>query len=508
MNQHDMSVKRALISVSNKEGIIPFATALHALHVEIIATGGTRQLLSDAGIPVREILDVTGFPEIMDGRVKTLHPKIHAGILGLREKHADIAKAQAIEWIDLVVVNLYPFAETIQRPDCTFDQAIENIDIGGPAMIRAAAKNMGWVGVMVDPADYVTVVNELTTTHQLSDVTRKMLATKAFQHTAAYDAMISEYLSAPTELHLQTAKYAELRYGENPHQSASAYHLQGQGTGILSATQHQGKSLSYNNITDADAAYRCVQEFSQPACVIVKHANPCGVAVAEGMAEAFIAAFQADSLSAFGGVVALNRHCTAETAQAIKEVFIEVVIAPSYSQEALALLASKPNLRVLALPNGTHGTRQREMKYITGGLLIQDVDQTRLTAAGLTMVTQSHPTADQIAALLFAWQVVKHIKSNAILIAKENVTLGIGAGQVSRVDAVEIAIKKAGMCAMGAVLASDAFFPFRDSIDLIAAAGIKTIIQPGGSVRDSDIITACNEYNIAMAFTGIRCFKH
>lgn len=513
MNETNIKIKRALISVSDKTGIIEFAAALIKLNIEILSTGGTSKLLRDASIPVRDVSDITGFPEIMDGRVKTLHPKVHGGILGLRDDHAAIANQHDINWIDLVVVNLYPFAATIQKPNVQFDDAVENIDIGGPTMIRSAAKNMGWVGVVVDPADYNHVLTELSSQSELTFETRKTLATKAFGHTAEYDTLIHGYLSntatttsTTSNLTLTLEKFADLRYGENPQQSATAYRFPNT-TGILTAKQHQGKELSYNNIADADAAVACVREFEKPACVIVKHANPCGVAVASTIESAFEKAFQADSISAFGGIVALNRPCTKELAEKISQIFFEVIIAPSYLSDALTILEKKPNLRVLELENQKQVMPQ-EIKYVEGGFLIQDKDTSVIHINELKIVTQQQPTQSELETMQFAWQVVKHIKSNAILIAKENVTLGVGAGQVSRIDAVEIAIKKVGSNLSNTILASDAFFPFRDSIDRIAEAGIHAVIQPGGSVRDEEIIAACNEHGITMVFTGKRCFKH
>lgn len=510
MNQEKTNIKRALISVSDKQGIIEFAKGLHEHGVEIISTGGTSTLLRAAGIPVIDVAEITGFPEIMDGRVKTLHPKVQGGILGLRDKHAEIAAAHAIPWIDLVVVNLYPFAETLKKSQVTLDDALENIDVGGPTMLRAAAKNMGWVGVIVDPVDYTLLLDELHRTQQLSFATRRHLAAKAFAHTAHYDALISAYLAPhpfPEILNISLTKQAVLRYGENPHQAACAY--QGSaGSGILSAQQYQGKEMSYNNIADTDAAWQCVREFARPACVVVKHATPCGVAEGNDIAEVLHRALQADAQSAFGGIVALNRLCTVEIAQALAKIFIEVLIAPAYDPEALAVLAQKPNLRVLCLPLGLEQKLRHEIKFIQDGLLMQDQDRGELNAKDLQVVTALKPSEHLLQDLLFAWHVVKHVKSNAILIAKNQTTLGVGAGQVSRIDAVDIAVRKAGEGLSGAVLASDAFFPFRDSIERIAQTGIVAIIQPGGSLRDEEVIAACNKYKIAMVFTGKRCFKH
>jgi len=521
MNPQIVPVSRVLISVSDKTGIVEFASALAARRIEIISTGGTSKLLRDANIPVKDVAEVTGFAEMMDGRVKTLHPRIHGGILGQRDEHAAIAQKHNIDWIDLVVVNLYPFAATIKKMDTTFADAIENIDVGGPAMIRAAAKNMNWVGVIVEPNDYADIVTELNTHNGLSLVTRQQLATKAFAHTAEYDQVIYDYLASrdvqgkkqspsvfPAAFNLSLEKFADLRYGENPHQAACAYQFAGHLTGILSAKQYQGKQLSYNNIADADAALACVSEFSQPACVVVKHANPCGVAVVEESYTAFQRAFQADAQSAFGGIVALNRLCDKTMAEAIASVFVEVLIAPGYTSEALTILASKQNLRVLALDFTNKSHSQQEFKFIDGGILIQDQDTAMIQEQNLKVVTALQPTTEDIATIRFAWPVLKHVKSNAIVIAKNNVTVGIGAGQVSRVDAVDIALKKAGINSKGAVLASDAFFPFRDSIDRLLGTGIRVVVQPGGSIRDQEVIDACNEHGIAMVLTGMRCFKH
>lgn len=511
MNSSDIFIKRALISVSDKKGIVEFARSLHTLNIEILSTGGTSQLLRDANIPVRDVSDVTQFPEMMDGRIKTLHPKIHGGILGLRDEHAAIAKTHQIPWIDLVVVNLYPFAKTIQKPDVTWDDAIENIDIGGPTLIRAAAKNMGWVGVVVDPLDYTSLLTELTEKNSLSFLTRKQLAEKAFKHTAAYDSLIYQYLVqddplSADRMELTLEKHQDLRYGENPHQAACAYRFS-QTMGILNAKQHQGKELSYNNISDADAAYACVRELKEPACVIVKHATPCGVATADSILEAYQHAFLADPASAFGGVIALNRVCTQELAVELSKTFFEVFIAPGFEADALTLLSNKPNLRVLELDLNVL-TKTHEMKFIEGGVLVQEKDAKHISALDLKVVTKRKPDPTEIESMLFAWPVLKHIKSNAILIAKNKMTKGVGAGQVSRIDAVEMALKKAGQELTGTILASDAFFPFRDSIDRLAHTEIRAIIQPGGSIRDEEVIAACDEYGIAMVFTGMRCFKH
>lgn len=506
-------VKRALISVSDKSGLIEFANNLVNLGVEIISTGGTSKELTKANIAHKQVDEITGLPEMLDGRVKTLHPNVHGGILAKRDKHASEVNQHQIGWIDLVVVNFYPFAEAIKNKDLTWDEAVEYIDIGGPTMVRAAAKNFAWVGVVVDPKDYSRVIDELENKNGLEFATRKDLAEKAFSLTAHYDGMIHKYFLEkqpdapyPKNLHLQLEKSLDLRYGENPHQKACAYQFIKDKSGILSALQHQGKPLSFNNILDAEAAWGCIREFEEPACVIVKHANPCGAATGRTIDEAYRKAYEADSLSAFGGIVAINRPCTKEMAQAMEKVFIEVVLAPRYTPEALALFAAKPNLRVLEMTNESQ--HAWEMKFVSGGLLMQEKDPQVIEAADLKIVTDIKPNHDEVSTMLFAWRVLKHIKSNGILIAKHNQTVGIGAGQVSRVDAVDLAIRKAGKKIDDTVLASDAFFPFRDSIDLLARTGVRAIIQPGGSVRDEEVIAACNEHNIAMAFTGKRCFRH
>lgn len=507
-------VKRALLSVSDKSGMVEFAQSLIECGVEIISTGGTSKLLADAGIKHKQVDEITGLPEMLDGRVKTLHPKVHGGILGKRDKHADEAAKHDIGWIDLVVVNFYPFSDNVKALDMPWEKVVEYIDIGGPTMVRAAAKNFAWVGVVVDPSDYATVIDELRAQNGLAFETRKNMAAKVFALTARYDSMISHYFetragqneACPPQIDLRLQKQTELRYGENPHQKACAYSLGNNEASILSAHQHQGKELSYNNILDTEAAWNCVSEFDLPACVIVKHANPCGAASALTIDEAYGKAYQADPLSAFGGIVALNRPCTKEIAEAITSIFMEVVIAPEYTADALAVFASKANLRVLSMPK--YLKQQWEMKFINGGVLMQERDAQEIKSGDLKVVTKSQPSKDELDAMLFAWRVLKHVKSNGILIAKHNATVGIGAGQVSRIDAVDMAVRKANDSINDTVLASDAFFPFRDSIDRIAKTGIRAIIQPGGSVRDEEVIAACNEHNIAMVFTGKRCFKH
>ena len=512
MNTEKTSVKTALISVSNKENIIELGKGLDGLGIEIISTGGTAKALRDVGITVTNVSDYTGFPEIMGGRVKTINPLVEGGILGLRDKHAEDAEAHNIKWIDLVVCNLYPFAETIQKHDVTLDIALEHIDIGGTTMIRSAAKNVGWVGVVVDPADYDSVLNELQEHGGLTFDTRKRLSAKAFGHTTKYDTLIHNYLKSEPlsdDFSLTFEKYYDLRYGENPHQQAAAYKAPiATGSNILNAVIHQGKKLSYNNIMDADGALDCVKEFDEPACVVVKHANPCGVATGEDITDCFHRAFNADSLSAFGGIVALNRTCTTDIAEALRKIFIEIVLAPDFEAGALELFAKKENLRVLEI--GQLGSREPrlEYKYVDGGLLVQETDVKTIVLDDLTTVTKVKPSDKNMVDMLFGWKVLKHVKSNAILIAKDNTTLGIGPGQVSRVDAVEIAVRKSGDYLDASILASDAFFPFRDSIDQIAETGIKAVIQPGGSIRDEEVIEACDEHGIAMVFTGARCFKH
>lgn len=511
MNTSTTPVKRVLISVSDKTGLIELGRGLAAIGVEVLSTGGTAKALRDNGISVTDVSTYTGFPEIMDGRVKTLHPKIHGGILGLRDEHLTQALTHGIEWIDLVVCNLYPFAQTIQQPNVTPDTALENIDIGGPSMIRSAAKNVGWTTVVVDPADYPSLLAELQG-GGIAYETRQRLSAKAFGHTAAYDAMIHQYFSQekfPAELTLPYKKHEALRYGENPHQDACVYREpDSAGSTILNAKVLQGKQLSYNNINDADGAYSLLREFTEPACVIVKHANPCGAAADESLANAFRRAYEADPLSAFGGVIALNRPCTKEIAEAICAFFCEIVIAPSFETEALALLAQKKNLRLLEVDMIRPHVSHLEYRFVNGGLLVQDADVKTITPFDLKTVTKKQPTEEEIRDLLFAWKVVKHMKSNAILLVKNNTTVGIGVGQVSRVDAVDIAIKKAGDRVRGSVLASDAFFPFRDSIDKISGTGITAIIQPGGSIKDEEVIAACDEHKLAMVFTGFRSFKH
>jgi len=518
------SVRQALLSVSDKSGLVEFARGLAALGFGLLSTGGTAKALAQAGLPVTEIASYTGFPEMLDGRVKTLHPKVHGGILARRDLpgHVEALDRHGIPTIDLVVVNLYPFRETVARADCTFDDAIENIDIGGPAMIRSAAKNHAHVGVVVDPADYPALLAELESSGgTLGHSTRFALAEKAFSHTAAYDAAISTYLGArdsagaekalPDRFNWQGSKIQDMRYGENPHQRAAFYRDERPAPGsIATARQLQGKELSYNNVADADAAWECVRGFSGCACVIVKHANPCGVACAPTTLEAYRSAFATDPTSAFGGIIAFNREVDAATLEAVSAQFLEVLIAPSYTADALAAIARKVNVRVLAIELAD-GSNAWEFKRVGGGMLIQTPDTDSIDAGSLKTVTRRAPTPDQITDLLFAWRVARFVKSNAIVYCARLHTLGIGAGQMSRVDSTRIAALKAanaGLDLAGSVVASDAFFPFRDGLDVVAEHGAVAVIQPGGSMRDAEVIAAADERGIAMVFSGIRHFRH
>ncbi len=524
-----MKISQALISVSDKRGIVDFARALHALGIKLLSTGGSAKLLRESGLPVTEVSDYTGFPEMLDGRVKTLHPKVHAGILAKRDApdHLATLAAHAIPTIDLVVVNLYPFAQTVAKPGCTLEEAIENIDIGGPTMVRAAAKNhgseAGGVGVVTDPDGYTAIIEELKANDcALSYASRFSLAKQAYTHTARYDGMISNWLTRldaenkPTtfadSLHLAFDKVEDLRYGENPHQSAAFYREPGLVPGgIASYTQLQGKELSYNNIADADAAWECVKAFSaSPTCVIVKHANPCGVAVAGTAEDAYRKAFSTDPTSAFGGIIAFNVAIDQAAAEAVSGQFAEVIIAPEITAEARAVFAAKQNLRVLTVPLG-RAEAGLDFKRVGGGLLVQTADAARITATDLKVVTKRAPSDREMSDMLFAWTVAKYVKSNAIVYCLEGKTVGVGAGQMSRVDSARIAAIKAennGLSVAGSVVASDAFFPFRDGLDVLAKAGATAVIQPGGSVRDAEVIAAADEHDIAMVFTGFRHFRH
>lgn len=512
-----MAIKRALISVSNKEGLVSFAKSLQELGIEIISTGGTKKILAENGVQVIGISEITGFPEILDGRVKTLHPLIHGGLLGVRdnEEHLKQMNEHEITPIDLVVVNLYPFKQTILKADVTLAEAIENIDIGGPSMLRSAAKNYRDVTVLVDPNDYDVVLEELTTKGAVAFEVNQRLAAKVFRHTAAYDALIAEYFTNlvgeehPESFTVTYEKKQALRYGENPHQKAAFYEkpLPVDGS-ITSAKQLHGKELSFNNIKDADAALKIVKEFTESAVVAVKHMNPCGVGVGATALEAYQNAYDADPVSIFGGIVAFNREVDVLVAEKLHEIFLEIIIAPAFSDEALAILTKKKNLRLLTIDVEAKGIQEQTLTSVQGGLLVQDDDFYSLSDANITVPTKREPTEAEWEALKLGWKVVKHVKSNAIVLTKANMTIGVGAGQMNRVGAANIAIAQAGEKADGAVLASDAFFPMDDTVEAAAKAGITAIIQPGGSVKDQDSINKADEYGIAMVFTGIRHFKH
>jgi len=516
-------VKQALISVSDKTGVVEFAKTLAQLGYRLLSTGGTAKLLAEQGLAVTEVAAYTGFPEILDGRVKTLNPHIHAGLLARRPDPAHMKSLQehGIDPIDLLVVNLYPFEQTIAKAGCTFDDAIENIDIGGPAMLRAAAKNHESVAVVVDPGDYGCIVEELQGTGAVSPATRLALAKKVFAHTARYDGAIANYLTAldsegrrgafPDVLSRQWVKVQQMRYGENPHQSAAFYRERDVAPGLLAGyTQLQGKELSYNNIADADAAWDCVRSFDEPACVIIKHANPCGVAVGGSAAEAYSKAFKTDPTSAFGGIIAFNRAVDAAAAQAVSKQFVEVVIAPAFDEAARGVFSAKQNVRLLTVALGS-AQNDFDFKRVGGGLLVQTPDVHALDPAALKVVTAKAPTLAQLADLVFAWNVARFVKSNTIVFAHDGMTLGVGAGQMSRIDSARIAsikAKEAGLSLAGSAAASDAFFPFRDGLDVVVDAGATCVIQPGGSMRDDEVIAAANERGIAMVFTGVRHFRH
>ena len=520
----------ALLSVSDKTGIVDFARELHGAGVKLLSTGGTAKLLADAGLPVTEVSEVTGFPEMLDGRVKTLHPRIHGGLLARRDLPAHMAALQqhGIGTIDLLIVNLYPFAQATARPDCTLEDAIENIDIGGPAMLRAAAKNWQDVAVVIDPADYPRVLSELKA-GKIERNTKFMLAKKVYAHTAAYDGMITNYLTAleegaenatasvpakqeyPEVFNLQLVKTQGLRYGENPHQSAAFYRDARPVEGTLAHwTQLQGKELSYNNIADADAAWECVKTFDAPACVIVKHANPCGVAVGGTAIEAYAKAFKTDPTSAFGGIIAFNQPLDGAAAAEVVKQFVEVIIAPKITREAREVFAGRQNVRLLEVPLSRQ-SNALDFKRVGGGMLLQSADAKNVAAGELRVVSKQQPTHEQMQDLLFAWKVAKFVKSNAIVFCAGGMTLGVGAGQMSRVDSARIASIKAenaGLTLKGSAVASDAFFPFRDGLDVVCDAGATCVIQPGGSMRDEEVIAAANERGIAMVFTGTRHFRH
>jgi len=526
-----MSQLTALISVSDKTGILEFARELHALNVRLLSTGGTAKLLADAGLPVTEVAEHTGFPEMLDGRVKTLHPKIHGGLLARRDlpEHMAAAALHGIAMIDILAVNLYPFEATVAKPGCTLEDAIENIDIGGPAMVRSAAKNWKDVTVLTDAGQYAGVLAELKSAGKTSDKTRFACSVAAFNRIAQYDAAISNYLSArqddgslseyPGQMNSCFVKVQDLRYGENSHQSAALYRDLFPAPGsLVSAKQLQGKELSYNNIADADAAWECVKAFEAPACVIIKHANPCGVAVGADAAEAYGKAFKTDPTSAFGGIIAFNRPVDGAAAQLVVKQFVEVLMAPAFTDEARAIFASKVNVRLMeiALPPGgatpwLQGRNAMDSKRVGSGILLQSADNHFLKAADLKVVTTKQPTAQELQDLLFAWTVAQYVKSNAIVFCAGGMTLGVGAGQMSRIDSARIASIKAenaGLTLKGSAVASDAFFPFRDGLDVVVDAGATSVIQPGGSMRDDEVIAAANERGIAMVFSGVRHFRH
>ena len=522
MPNRTIPIKRALISVSDKSGVVELAQFLVSRDVNILSTGGTAKLLAENGVKVVEVGDYTGYPEMMDGRVKTLHPKVHGGILARRDlaHHTKAMQEHEIPPIDMVVVNLYPFAATVAKPDCTFDDAIENIDIGGPAMVRASAKNHAFVAIVTDTEDYAPIIAEMKANRaSLSGETRLKLAKKAFAHTAEYDGMISTYLSSldeaggrrtfPDKLHLTFSKAQDMRYGENPHQAAAFYVEKHPAPGTLAHYyQLQGKELSYNNIADADAAWQCCRAFDVPACVIVKHANPCGVAIAANTLLAYQRALETDPTSAFGGIIAFNRELDGATAEAVSKQFVEVVLAPLFSVESRKVFSAKQNVRLLEIPLAP-SIKDVDMKRVGGGLLVQSSDD--FDVSQLKVVTKRKPTAEEMNDLIFAFRVAKFVKSNAIVFCRYGMTLGVGAGQMSRVDSTKIAAIKAqhaGLSLRGSVAASDAFFPFRDGLDVIADAGATAVIQPGGSMRDEEVIKAADEHGIAMVMTGMRHFRH
>ncbi len=531
-------IKRALLSVSDKTGIVDFARSLSHKGVDLLSTGGTAKLLADNGIPVTEVSDYTGHPEIMDGRVKTLHPKVHGGILARRGMDEAVMVENGISAIDMVVVNLYPFANAVSDENCTLENAIENIDIGGPTMVRAAAKNHKDVTIVVNASDYERVIDEMNSNDDsLTYQTRFDLAIAAYEHTASYDGMIANYfgkmlpaygekaaasldndlpnekIKFPRTFNSQFIKTQDLRYGENSHQEAAFYkEANPEEASISTAIQLQGKALSYNNIADTDAALECVKEFDEPACVIVKHANPCGVAIGDNVLAAYEGAYKTDPTSAFGGIIAFNRELDANTAEAIiSRQFVEVIIAPSISDAAAQIIAAKPNLRLLECGQWSTQTTGFDYKRVNGGLLIQDRDQGKVASDDLKVVTKRQPTSDEMRDLQFCWKVAKYVKSNAIVYVKNSMTIGVGAGQMSRVYSAKVAGIKAAdenLEVKGSVMASDAFFPFRDGLDAAADAGITAVIQPGGSMRDNEVIAAADEHNIAMVFTGMRHFRH
>jgi phosphoribosylaminoimidazolecarboxamide formyltransferase / IMP cyclohydrolase len=522
-DKQQVRVKRALISVSDKTGIVEFATALRAMDVQLLSTGGTYRLLRDNDLEVTEVADYTGFPEMMDGRVKTLHPRVHGGILARRGQDDTVMAEHGIDPIDMVVVNLYPFAATVAKPGCTLEDAVENIDIGGPTMVRAAAKNHRFVTIVVNAPDYADILQEMQANEGATSLeTRFDLAIKAYQHTAAYDGAIANHFGKlvpggsenfPRTFNTQFHRVQEMRYGENPHQKAAFYReAQPSEAGIATARQLQGKELSYNNVADTDAALECVKNFDAPACVIVKHANPCGVAVAETIGQAYELAFSTDPESSFGGIIAFNRELDATTAAAIVErQFVEVIVAPTVSEDAIAVVAEKKNVRLLACGEWSCPGAALDYKRVNGGLLVQDRDLGMVGLDDIQVVSKVQPTEQQLRDLLFAWKVAKFVKSNAIVYASDGRTIGVGAGQMSRINSARIAgikAEHAGLEVRGSVMASDAFFPFRDGIDSAGKAGIAAVIQPGGSIRDDEVIAAADEHGMAMVYTGMRHFRH
>jgi len=512
-----VSIKRALISVHDKAGLVDFSKGLSELKIDIISSGGTAEALKKAGVNVTLVSDVTGFPEILDGRVKTLHPNIHGGLLALRSNvdHMSTLVKHKIAPIDMVVVNLYPFEATVAK-GANMAEAMENMDIGGPSMIRSAAKNHKDVVVIVSPGQYGQVLNMLREKGDVTAEKRGELAREALLHTAAYDAAIHDYLASaykpdtrlPPIIVQRYDKVQDCRYGENPHQIGAFYKTYGRESGLLKAKKLHGKELSFNNFLDMSDAMRIVVEFKEPTVAVMKHANPCGVATRDDIATAYADAFEVDSKSAFGGVVGLNRPVDTETAKGIASVFLEVVIAPGYEPGALEILSKKKNIRLMELPEGAIDLNELELKKVYGGVLLQAMDNREVTASDLKVVSKKSPTAQQVHDLLFAWKVVRNVKSNAIVLARNDTTTGIGAGQMSRVDSTEIAIKKSGGKCVGSVLASDAFFPFRDAVDVAGKSGISAIAHPGGSIRDQEVIDAANDYGIAMVYTGVRAFRH
>ena len=510
-------MKRALVSVSDKTNLVEFVSGLVDLGYEIISTGGTKRVLDEAGLPTIGISDVTGFPEIMDGRVKTLHPKVHGALLCVRDNpsHVEQIKELGIDYIDLVCVNLYPFKETVQKPGVSHEEIIENIDIGGPSMLRSASKNYRYIPVLVDPQDYDKVLAELREKGETSLETREKLAAKVFRHTASYDAMIAEYLTAktgekyPEKLTITFDKVQDLRYGENPHQEAAFYKGMNPSYSLANAKQLHGKELSYNNIQDGNAAIEILKDFEgQPAVVALKHMNPCGVGIGDTLEAAWEKAYEADPISIFGGIVAMNQTVTVPVAEKLANIFLEIIIAPAFEEEAFAILSKKKNIRLMQLDTSLDVTTKVKYTNVNDGLLVQDMDRHALVEEELRCVTNRKPTEEEMKQLLFAWKVVKHVKSNAIVLVKDNMTIGVGAGQMNRVGAAKIAIEQAGEKAKGSVMSSDAFFPMPDTVEAAVEAGITAIIQPGGSIKDQLSIDVCNEHGIAMVYTGIRSFKH